>query len=227
LSTTTKNFGLVKPELTDVADITAMNPNWDKVDELLKDFKDIPANANLNDYTEVGNYACSINARVGTLTNCPTTIAFCLHVGKHAGIYQRLVEYNPNTPKVFFRNKDDTGKWGNWHREYTTANKPTPSDIGALPIEGGQVGDLTVAAQNLKPLKAVNEVDKPCYTHYSGNEGALGFLGFCDVDTPAFINSSGNAVKNLYHTGNITSGVADLAPGTSALPTGALYFVYE
>lgn len=35
MSTTTTNYGLVKPELTDVADITAMNPNWDIIDEKL------------------------------------------------------------------------------------------------------------------------------------------------------------------------------------------------
>ena len=35
MSTTTTNYGLVKPALTDAADITAMNPNWDKIDEEL------------------------------------------------------------------------------------------------------------------------------------------------------------------------------------------------
>ena len=37
MSTKTTNLELVKPELTDVADITAMNKNWDKIDEKLKD----------------------------------------------------------------------------------------------------------------------------------------------------------------------------------------------
>lgn len=32
MSKTTPNLGLVKPELTDMADITAMNANWDKID---------------------------------------------------------------------------------------------------------------------------------------------------------------------------------------------------
>ena len=35
MSKTTTNYGLIKPELTDVADITEMNQNWDKIDELL------------------------------------------------------------------------------------------------------------------------------------------------------------------------------------------------
>lgn len=36
MSTTTTNFGLIKPELTDVADITAMNENWDTIDAELQ-----------------------------------------------------------------------------------------------------------------------------------------------------------------------------------------------
>ena len=40
MSTKTTNYELVKPELTDVADITAMNPNWDKLDENIKMIND-------------------------------------------------------------------------------------------------------------------------------------------------------------------------------------------
>lgn len=36
MSTTTTNFGLIKPGLTDSADITQMNSNWDVVDTELK-----------------------------------------------------------------------------------------------------------------------------------------------------------------------------------------------
>lgn len=36
MSTTTTNLGLVKPDLIDAADITAMNGNWDKIDTNLK-----------------------------------------------------------------------------------------------------------------------------------------------------------------------------------------------
>lgn len=35
MSTTTPNLGLVKPALTDPADITKLNENWDKIDELI------------------------------------------------------------------------------------------------------------------------------------------------------------------------------------------------
>ena len=40
MSTTTTNYGLVKPEITDAADITAMNTNWDTVDTKLKEIND-------------------------------------------------------------------------------------------------------------------------------------------------------------------------------------------
>lgn len=40
MSKTTTNYKLVKPELTDVADITAMNPNWDTLDAELKSLND-------------------------------------------------------------------------------------------------------------------------------------------------------------------------------------------
>lgn len=35
MSTLTPNIGLIKPELSDPADITALNANWDKIDEKL------------------------------------------------------------------------------------------------------------------------------------------------------------------------------------------------
>lgn len=40
MSTLTTNYGLSKPDLTDPADITKMNPNWDKIDETLKKHAD-------------------------------------------------------------------------------------------------------------------------------------------------------------------------------------------
>lgn len=37
MSTTTNNFGFIKPDLGDAADITAFNSNWDKIDTKLKE----------------------------------------------------------------------------------------------------------------------------------------------------------------------------------------------
>lgn len=51
MSTLTKNLNLVKPELTDAADITAMNENWDRID------------------TEFENVSTEIDTKMETLSN--------------------------------------------------------------------------------------------------------------------------------------------------------------
>ena len=48
MSTTTTNYGLVKPALTDAADITAMNQNWDAIDTKLKELETADSNATTN-----------------------------------------------------------------------------------------------------------------------------------------------------------------------------------
>lgn len=40
MSTKTTNYELIKPELTDAADITQTNPNWDKLDQVIKEESD-------------------------------------------------------------------------------------------------------------------------------------------------------------------------------------------
>lgn len=53
MSTTTTNYNLVKPELTDAADITAMNLNWDTIDTKLKTLEtaDSTVATNLSSHT--------------------------------------------------------------------------------------------------------------------------------------------------------------------------------
>lgn len=75
----------------------------------------IPANSNLNNYTTPGFYYCPKSADVATMSNCPTTNAFCLEVFQHAGKCQRLTEFLANyTPRVWFRNYYN-GTWGGWN----------------------------------------------------------------------------------------------------------------
>ena len=51
MSTTTSNYGFIKAELSDSADITAYNVNWDKIDEELTKFKSKPVTASSSDGT--------------------------------------------------------------------------------------------------------------------------------------------------------------------------------
>lgn len=53
MSTTTTNFNLIKPELTDLADITAFNNNWDEIDKQLKNVKEqVEVQPNQTNYYE-------------------------------------------------------------------------------------------------------------------------------------------------------------------------------
>lgn len=49
MSTLTANYGLIKPELKDAADITAYNSNWDKLDEELTNLNVESVNASSDD----------------------------------------------------------------------------------------------------------------------------------------------------------------------------------
>lgn len=49
MSTTTTNYGFIKPELSDTADITAYNPNWEKLDTELSHLNTLAIVVNSND----------------------------------------------------------------------------------------------------------------------------------------------------------------------------------
>lgn len=128
-------FGKIKKWYGDFSDMA-----FSGIADYLK-VNEIPAGTNLNSITTPGFYYCKTNAIAESLVNRPAYNAFFMIVGQHAiangGVYQRVVEYLTTTPKVYFRNRYDND-WGGWHREYTTADKPTPADIGAA-----SVGELT------------------------------------------------------------------------------------
>ena len=136
MSTITTNYKLVKPALSDVANIEAMNPNWDTIDAQLgmaSKFAatNIAESTDLNTITTPGVYKCPLSATVSTLTNAPTSVAFAMLVLEHtaSGVVQELFEYSTFKPKVYYRNKHgDT--WSTWSGIYTTDNKPTVTDLG-------------------------------------------------------------------------------------------------
>lgn len=87
--------------------------------------------ANLNDYRNVGyDYYCPMTSIAQTLLNCPTNVAFTMHVSINSnGVQQRLVEYTTKNPKIFYRNLYDynqsNSNWSPWFQEYTSSN-PIP-----------------------------------------------------------------------------------------------------
>lgn len=102
----------------------------------------IGANADLNTYTDPGLYYQPANAQASTGKNYPEPNAGSLEVYKHAGITQIYRIYNRSRTyiRTFY-----SGVWTPWMKQYDEDNKPTASDVGALPSTGGTLnGGLTV-----------------------------------------------------------------------------------
>ncbi len=81
MSTLTTNYKLVKPDLTDPADITAMNDNWDKIDANLKSLKDASDKATEDINTEVGK----LQTKITYGTSEPSG-------GKSGDVYIQIIE---------------------------------------------------------------------------------------------------------------------------------------
>ena len=189
----------------------------------------ITSNTDLNTCQTVGSeYYCSANATALTLTNCPTDNAFHMRVGKHAGIYQELTEYMCANPKKYFRNFYNS-TWGSWYRIYTSADKPTLSDLGvtATTTELNYVDGVTSAIQTQLDNKALKD-----HTHsYAGSASAGGSATSAvkldtesagDANTPVYfsggkpvactsldLNTSGNAgTATTWATARIVNGMS-------------------
>lgn len=150
MSTTTTNYGLIKPALTDSADITQMNPNWDLLDSELftkwsKNAETITEYANLDDFKNIGIYTYSYGA-ASTISNVPEIAQGTLFVlprllsSNSANKIQILVTQNSN---VYVRNLMD-GTWQDWNKLYNS------NDV--MPIEKGGTGATypEAARKNLK-----------------------------------------------------------------------------
>lgn len=95
----------------------------------------IPKNSDLNTYVESGIYYNNLNAETKTLANCPTQNAFVMFVKQYGELdtgTQEITEYLVSNPKRYMRNFYNS-TWGQWYRVYTTADKPTASEIGCIP----------------------------------------------------------------------------------------------
>lgn len=93
-----------------------INTNGDLF-ERLQGMKEIPANANLDNYKAVGTYHCSANATVTTLSNCPVTDAFKLTVSNVVSSASPTQEITSYLGDAFVRTYQNwTSTWSSWHR---------------------------------------------------------------------------------------------------------------
>lgn len=123
---------------------------------------DIPANADLNTYTTVGNYRCSSTNTGATLANCPVANAFTLQVYASTGVsasaptttggwayfLQKLTALNG---AQYYRTVNflgtTTATFGDWVKIYDSVNnKPTAADVGAVALNGDSTVNGTITA---------------------------------------------------------------------------------
>ena len=112
----------------------------------------LPENSDLNDYKTFGHYYVELVNIARTFINCPTEQAFGLEIiSSGAGIAQIITTYSPEKSERYYRvYYDYNSSWSPWHRIYSEADKPTPIEIGAIPLTGGTfTGWLEGGANNV------------------------------------------------------------------------------
>lgn len=156
MSTKTTNLELIKPELQDVADITAFNSNWDTLDENIKALYDALDDASDNDHTHeafgmvastepaitdlnlLGTVArCTINRFNTNTTNAPTEHAgtvFTYKSTEENGVQFVLLSH---TNATYTRPLKD-GVWETW--------------VKAISVTGGTfIGAIYAGEANQNP----------------------------------------------------------------------------
>lgn len=112
-------------------DNTGLAYFWEKIkSNFFPATKEIPANADLNDYRTPGVYNCKTNADAESLINSPTEIAFSLQVYRTTvnGYRQVVMPYQAtdtaeNTNRVWTR-ASYNADWGSWCQILTSLDRP-------------------------------------------------------------------------------------------------------
>lgn len=99
----------------------------------------LPENSDLNDYKTFGHYYVELVNIARTFINCPTEQAFGLEIiSSGAGIAQIITTYSPEKSERYYRVYYDYNfSWSPWYRIYSESDKPTSTEIGAIPSSGG------------------------------------------------------------------------------------------
>lgn len=206
MSTTTTNYELIKPALTDAADITATNENWDKIDETLaqkfdKSGGDLTGDVVIKKavpalklaYDDVKKTDIFKNAN--SANDLGTIISDYSTDGARADIMLRA-----NEQKLSLRLNGQT------YDIYSAHRKPTASEIGAISSVGGTItGDLI--------FKKVDNGSASIFkNHNANNDYGLSLMDKSSTDdvaelsivanTGELIFTANNKPYEVYHAGN-------------------------
>ena len=146
----------------------------------------IPANANLNDYQTPGNYYCSYNVTVATMSNTPSSNAFNLEVRAAAGVIQIFREYGYSSYRKDFTRAYYNGTWTAWKESAVTSDIPSLSGYATQTWVNNQIDDITPAS-----IGAATSG----HTHSNATTSSAGFMSAADKtklnNTPTFSYSKG------------------------------------
>ena len=161
------------------------------------------------------------NRTVGASPNRPTNYCTVFNIGAdYNSNFQLACSYSA-TPGFWVRGRHDTsGNYHEWAQVYTTLNKPTAADVGALPSSGGTLtGNLAVSGNGKQATLGTGQNDI-----YLSNSKSGGYLQLKDNGTLSYNNNA------IYHAGNkptaadvglpLTTITKTLTVGTSWTNTG-------
>lgn len=210
----TTNYNLVKPELTDSPpDITVMNPNWDTIDEKLREFEE--ENENIGDLsqlqtTEKSNIVNSINEVFQSVSDGKTLVAGA------------ITDKGVNTsPTATFQTIADNIEAIETDPSIGTTDA-TAADIlsGKKAVSQGQLRTGTMPNHGAVNQNLTSEGQE--YTIPSGYHSGLGKVKATITGLVASVIKAGTTVGGILgtFTSDATAAAADILSGKSAYVNG-------
>lgn len=175
MSTTTTNYKLVKPALTDAPpDITAMNPNWDTIDTQLKTLSDNLNNQGAVTPESIGAAKTDLSNVTGTLpvnrggtgnTSVDTTpTSGSTKMVTSGGVYTALSGKAPTSHGNHVPTTQ-TADNATFLRNDNTWQKVTPANIGAAESSHGHDLELLGTVKLYRYLEQLNLTDATATTN--------------------------------------------------------------
>ena len=225
-TTTTTNLGLIKPELTDVADITAMNENWDKIDNLTPEdigavqsdtFATIsPGTTILNTIKELctaGHYCGRFYSNDNVTDNPEENWGFGIEYYKSGSLI--FVTANKAFHNVYYKRQINTNNWAyvtNW--EDTSGNFKSDGSVYM-----NKASNIAFQMQSVGGVNAVGNTFLNDNGDVIGGVGVLGEIGefskiYIGVGEAFWADDAGLTIThdNLYFKGvSLVNGLSQLA----------------
>lgn len=214
MSTTTTNYGFVKPALSDAPpDITVMNPNWDKIDTELKkkfDSDNLPTPLQIDALKRSVAFSCSATTTVLDIVNAfnDKTISYGerFSLGDY-GNFNYSYGYGVLLRAVF----DQT------LQAYVVKILIWDDADETVGILYGKSTDGSMLLSEAEHYSLYHEGNKPTLSDI----GSGTFGGAVKANTTAMATLTDTQLRNIY------AGTSDLTAGSSSLTSGSIYLVYE